>query len=81
MNVDEILKSLRLIERPRLSAFFVRRVSATTRVARTRPAPLALKIYWLVVAFLATPLLGSWVGVGAAAIVGAVFAFGGAEES
>jgi len=66
MNADELLTSLRSLPRPRLSPFFAARVAqqtATTPRAASR-IPLALRAYWLLLAFFAgVVLLQSWIGV------------------
>lgn len=66
MSVEEFLTSLRSLPRPRLSPFFAARVtqqtSTTPRI--TTRTPLALRAYWLLLAFFAGGvLLQSWIGV------------------
>jgi hypothetical protein len=76
MTIDDVLQAMRRLRKPEALPFFAARVTATVTRERKR-APLALKIYWFLVVFAATPLLGTWFGVGVAVAVGALFAFPG----
>lgn len=73
MTPDDVFAALRNIPRPQLSPFFTPRVVARA-TSTTRRTPLVMKIYWLLVAFAAAPLTGSWIGVAAIAIAGGLFA-------
>ncbi len=68
--VDELLSSLRSLPRPGLSPFFAARVASecgdddALKAALARRTPKVLRLYWIVLTFLAgVVLLQSWVGV------------------
>jgi hypothetical protein len=73
MTLDDLLRSLRAFERPRLSPFFAQRLHARASFARQR-TPLVMKIYWLLVAFAAAPLAGTWLGMTSIVAVGGLIA-------
>lgn len=73
MNADELIRRMNRLPVPRLSPFFATRTTARATTG-TRPArtPAVMVVYWLVLAFVAGPvLMRSWLGV-AAVIIGAL---------
>lgn len=73
--MSDVLGRLRALPLPRLSPFFARRISAATAPVRSKRTPWLLWIYWLVVAYAATPLLGSRFGIAMVVVIGAMIAF------
>lgn len=79
MTVDDLLRTLAAIPRPRLSPFFASRATAHATAAAPPPrrAPRVMWVYWLALAFVSGPLLlTSWIGlaavIGGAAIVASI---------
>jgi hypothetical protein len=73
MTLDDLLRSLRAFDRPRLPPFFSQRLRGRASFT-PQHTPLVMKIYWLFVAFAAAPLAGTWLGLTSIVAVGGLIA-------